>query len=156
MGSSDEIGLLVNRTAVQRWVATLDAPARSRLCPLGTTAGAVIAGTHLIITPEHLDEAAYLGLLFTVLSCVMIGVGVGLLRRDALWLWALGGMACAAAIVAYVISRSIGLPLAADDIGRWADPIGIVALSAEGLFVVLAVMAIRRALRAGAARYPVR
>ncbi len=144
------MGAVVDRVAVDRWVATLDTPVRSPLCPLGAAAGAVIASTHLFITPEHLSEAAYLALLFTVLSCVMIGVSVGLLRRDALWLWVLGCLACALAIIGYVISRTIGLPLAADDIGRWADPVGIVAMTAEAVFVVLAVMAIRRAFRPAA------
>jgi hypothetical protein len=42
-------------------------------------------------------------------------------------------------IVAYVLSRSVGLPQIGDDIGNWLDPLGIAALSAEALTAVPAL-----------------
>jgi hypothetical protein len=123
---------------------TLRTEAHSPLRRAGAALAAVVAATHVLITPEHVAEAAYLAVAFSVLSAAMVGVGVGLLRQDYLWLWVLGGSSCLAAIILYVISRSVGLPLAEDDIGRWADPAGVVALGAEGFFVVLSSMVLVR------------
>jgi hypothetical protein len=53
------------------------------------------------------------------------------------WL-AAGGLA-ASAIAAYAVSRSVGLPLMADDIGDWVNPLGIGALCAEAIAIALSL-----------------
>ena len=55
------------------------------------------------------------------------------------------GVLSALAIAGYVISRSAGLPLIEDHVGDWLAPAGVASLVCEGVLVVLAGSAARRA-----------
>jgi hypothetical protein len=105
----------------------------------------VAAATHVPLVPEHLEEAPYVGVLFLLLSVVCVGLAAAVLvlDRDAVWL--LSGAVCLAAVVAFLASRTVGLPQLGDDVGRWTqDPMGIPALASEGLVVALAALHLRR------------
>jgi len=91
------------------------------------------AAVHLAITEDHLREATYIGVLFIVLSVALCVEAALLVSRDERWVWQAAGITCGLAIAAYVWSRAIGLPQIHDDIGRWTEPLGIVALLSEGL-----------------------
>jgi hypothetical protein len=69
---------------------------------------------------------------------VSAALAAGLLVSDRPIVWSLALASCAAALVTYVVSRSVGLPLADDDIGAWSDPLGVVAAVAELAVVVAA------------------
>ena len=56
-----------------------------------------------------------------------------LVRNDDLRAWAAAAALPAGAIVAFVISRTVGLPQGADDIGNWTEPLGLASLFVEGL-----------------------
>jgi membrane protease YdiL (CAAX protease family) len=45
--------------------------------------------------------------------------------------WAVAGGLALSVIVGYVISRTIGLPNSADDIGNWLEPLGLASLFVE-------------------------
>lgn len=45
-------------------------------------------------------------------------------------------------IVGYLLSRGPGLPSHSDDIGNWAEPLGIVSLVVEGVLLLLALSAL--------------
>ncbi|MDH2445205.1 multicopper oxidase domain-containing protein [Amnibacterium sp. CER49] len=95
----------------------------------------VAAIAHLPVTPSHLREAAYLGVLFVLLELACVALALLLqLRSDRLVALLVAGLG-AAAIIAYVVSRSIGLPLVRDDIGNWADPLGVLSVAAEAAMV---------------------
>jgi hypothetical protein len=63
---------------------------------------------------------------------------------DVRALWAAGSLA-GMLLLGYVISRTVGLPAATDDIGEWAEPPGLVAIVLEGLLVAVASAAAGRA-----------
>jgi hypothetical protein len=96
------------------------------------------AAIHLALVPEHLREAPYAGVLFLALAVGALGLAVVLLVRcdSVAWLAAAGLAAMAAA--AYVISRSVGLPAMADDIGDWLNPLGVAAMVCELAVVAIA------------------
>jgi manganese oxidase len=100
------------------------------------------AAAHVPIAEDHLEEATYIGVLFIALivSCC-VWAALLAVRDDRRAWWGAGGT-CALAIAAYVWSRAIGLPQITDDVGRWTEPLGVVALAAEGVTVALAVAAI--------------
>jgi hypothetical protein len=52
------------------------------------------------------------------------------------WFLTLG--VAAGPILGYVLSRGPGLPNYTDDIGNWAEPLGIISLLVEGLLLILA------------------
>jgi hypothetical protein len=62
-------------------------------------------------------------------------------RARAGWLLSLG--VAAGPIVGYVLSRGPGLPDYTDDIGNWAEPLGVVSLVVEGILLILAAVALR-------------
>ncbi len=90
---------------------------------------------HLITTPHHFEAATYMGWLFLAnfLGSLVAAVGI---YREALWGWLLGVLIAGGAFVLFLISRTIGLPEAAEFVGRWSTW-GIISLIVEGLFVAL-------------------
>lgn len=105
------------------------------------TAGAV----HIPVTPEHLEEAPYIGYLFIALTVVCVLLAVLVLAADSTLVWTLSGAVTALAAGAYLLSRSVALPLMGDDVGNWLEPLGVAAVVFEALTVALAVAALRRA-----------
>jgi manganese oxidase len=100
------------------------------------------AAAHVPVTEDHLEEATYIGVLFILLAAACCIEAVLLVRRDEKRVWLAAALTCAAAVIAYVWSRAIGLPLITDDVGDWTEPIAIVAITAEMLTVLLAVAAL--------------
>jgi hypothetical protein len=120
------------------------APAHHRLgLRLLAVAGVfVAAAAHLPVIPDHLAEAPYIGWSFIVLSVVCISGGIVLLGADSRAAWAATGGACALAVFALLVSRTVGLPQMADDVGQWGDTWAIVSLVSESFVALLAAYAL--------------
>lgn len=103
----------------------------------------VAAATHVPLIREHLEEAPYVGIGFLLLSvaCVALAGVILVVRADAVWL--LSGAICLAAVVAFLASRTIGLPQIGDDVGNWTEPLGFPAVAAELVMVALAAAHLR-------------
>ncbi len=109
---------------------------------------AIVAGlAHVPVTPEHLNEAPYIGVLFIVLTTVCIVLAAALLVWDSPIVWASLGGTCLLAVVAFVLSRTVGLPLIADDIGNWTETLAVVSVLTESGVVILSALALRRTWR---------
>jgi hypothetical protein len=116
--------------------------------PLRWLAAATLVASgivHIPVIPMHLEEAPYIGYLFIALTAVCFALAAAVLLVDSILVWAAGGVVTALAVIAYVLSRTVGLPQIQDDIGNWSEPLGIAAITAETLTVLLAVVALRRA-----------
>ena len=100
------------------------------------------AAAHLPVTGDHLHEALYIGVLFIVLSAACVLTAGALLARDARVVYVAVMVTCAAAIGAYAWSRAAGLPQITDDVGNWAEPLGIVAVTAESAAVLASLAAL--------------
>jgi hypothetical protein len=107
---------------------------------LTTLAGIVLilgVGTiHVVETPTHFEAAIYLGVLFIVNAVGTLVAAVGIFRGAKSWGWTLGALISALSVVAYLLSRIVGLPSYAEVAGRWDDPLGSLAVILEGLFLV--------------------
>jgi hypothetical protein len=103
----------------------------------------VAAGTHIPLIRGHLEEAPYVGWLFIALSVVCIGLAVAILFVDHVGVWLLSAAVCFAAVVAFLASRTVGLPQIRDDVGNWTEPLGIPAVVSEVLMVALAWLHLR-------------
>lgn len=116
----------------------------------------VAAGTHIPLIQAHLEEAPYVGWLFIALSVACIGLAVAVLFVDHVGVWLLSAAVCFAAVVAFLASRTIGLPQIRDDVGNWSDPLGPPAVASEVLMVALAWLHLRNTRPSGshAARTP--
>jgi hypothetical protein len=109
----------------------------------------VAAGTHIPLIQDHLEEAPYVGWLFIALSIVCIALAIAILFVDNVGVWVLSGAVCFAAVVAFLASRTVGLPQIRDDVGNWTDPLGIPAVASEVLMVALAYLHLRNSRPSG-------
>lgn len=93
-------------------------------------------------------DPEYAQILYYVLEVAGVVAAVLLLARATAklgWLLALG--VAAGPIIGYVLTRGPGLPDYTDDIGNWAEPLGVLSLIVEGVLFILAatsLLAFRR------------
>ena len=104
---------------------------------------AATAGLHVALVPEHLREAPYAAALFIALSASCLLLALLIVTWGDRRLWGAGTALVGAAMVAYLLSRSVGLPAMQDDIGDWLNPLGVAALACE---LVGAVICLRAAM----------
>jgi hypothetical protein len=60
---------------------------------------------------------------------------LGIYRGVKSWGWGLGLLVAGGALVAYILSRTIGLPGLEAEPDAWFEPLGLASLIAEGLFI---------------------
>jgi hypothetical protein len=102
-----------------------------------------IALIHLLDAPSKFDETPYQGWLFVILIITSLALADRLVRTDDTRLWAGARHGAGATMVAFVLSRTVGLPGAAADVGEWEEPLAMASLFVEGIVVWLVVMRLR-------------
>lgn len=102
----------------------------------------VTAAAHLYLAPEHLDEMPYIGVLFILGGVGSLVAAVWLFLRDTPLAWGAGGALCAGMLLALILSRTTGLP---DFKEEGLEPLALVCLVVEALFLGLWIHALRRA-----------
>src|SRR4051795_6416058 len=97
----------------------------------------VIGIIHAVEAPGYLDEQVYVGVLF-VLNAIGSFVVAGALAARPGWraAWGLGALIAAGAFVAFVLSRTTGLPSFKEE--GLEGFVGVLSLIAEAAFVFLA------------------
>jgi uncharacterized membrane protein YfcA len=96
----------------------------------------VIGLVHLIDAPDSLEESTIKGVLFLTNFLGALAAAFGIYRNDS-WGWVLGVIIAAGAFVGYIISRTIGMFGLPPD--EWLEPLGVLSLVVEALFVFLFV-----------------
>lgn len=99
---------------------------------------------HVPLIGEHLREAPYVGVLFIALAVVSVVLAVLLVLSDSTLVWSAVVVVMGAALLAFFLSRTVGLPQISDDIGNWTgEAVGLPAITAEALGMVLGLGALR-------------
>ena len=101
-----------------------------------------VALIHFLDFFSKRSETPYLAALYALLMAATVGAGLTLVITGARGAWYVGGAAAALTIVAYVLSRTTGLPASTADIGNWHEPLGQASLFVEGAVVVLSTSAL--------------
>jgi hypothetical protein len=126
------------------------------------TRAALIAGLvgialiHVLQAPEAFAETGYLGALFVGAVVGALGLSALLSRTSDARVVAAAGALAGLILLGYLITRTVGLPAATEDIGEWAEPLGLASMVAEGLVLAVSVGALAgsgpRPRRAGVER----
>jgi hypothetical protein len=113
-----------------------------RLVGAGISLIVIVGLIHLINSPGDLEEGSYTGLLYLANFFGAILAALGIYRGRS-WGWSLGALVAMGAFVGYVISRTVGLPgLPVEE--EWLEPLGVLSLLVEALFVGLYLTAFVR------------
>jgi hypothetical protein len=97
-----------------------------------------VALIHLLDAPGTFQDAPYKGWLYLALIVGCVATAGALIRNSDPRAWAASAaLLSSGAIFAYVLSRTVGLPQGADDIGNWTEPLGMASLFVEGSLVAL-------------------
>lgn len=91
------------------------------------------AAIHMTLVPQHLHEAPYAGALFIALSAAALAIAMLLSAADHDLVWLAAITISLGALIAYFLSRSVGLPSLSDDVGDWANPLGVAAVACEAV-----------------------
>ncbi|MDQ3910984.1 MAG: hypothetical protein M3305_04245 [Actinomycetota bacterium] len=86
---------------------------------------------HLYKAPEHFEADAYIGMLFVANFVGTLVAAVGIYGGARVWGWWLGALICVGAVLAYLASRTVGLPGLEEYVGEWADPLGSLSVILE-------------------------
>lgn len=114
-------------------------PMRSRWRLLAAIGAIGEAAAHIPVTQEHLTEAPYIGVGFVLLTVAGFLLGFLLLTADTPRVWELTLVVSVLALAGYILSRTVGLPQIQDDIGNWAEPLGIVSIITETIMLLTAL-----------------
>jgi hypothetical protein len=98
-----------------------------------------VALIHLLDAPGTFEDQAYKGWLYVGLITGCVLAAAALIRTSDSRAWLAAAALPLGAMTGYVVSRTIGLPGGADDIGNWGEPLGIASLFVEGSLAALAV-----------------
>ncbi len=119
------------------------APALSWWRLVAAPAAVLAAVAHMPILEFHLKETPYIGVGFLLLIVAGLLLSQVLLVADTRAVWTATLVVSSLALLSFVLSRTVGLPLIKDDIGNWADPLGIAALVGESAMLGASLMYFR-------------
>jgi len=120
----------------------LSIPVETLLRPVAIVGLLAIALIHFLDLFDTIKAHAYVGILFIALIVGCLAAAGALLGRRPRRGWMLTGAVAAAPFLAYVVSRSVGLPGAMDDIGNWTQPLGLAAVFVEFLVMAISLRAL--------------
>ena len=103
---------------------------------------AAIAAIHLLDLPGKLKETPYLGVAYLVLIIAALVVMERLFVVASRTDFIAAGVLATAALIAFTINRTLGMPGATDDIGNWLEPLGLLSLAVEAFVLWQAAAAV--------------
>jgi len=104
----------------------------------------VIALIHFIDAPSDFQDATYKGILFLLNGLGALVAVIGIYRQERNWGWLLGILVAGGALVMYVVSRTVGLPIVGVE-SEWFEPLGVLSVITEGLYLIASyVFLVRR------------
>jgi hypothetical protein len=106
-----------------------------------------VAVIHLLDLHGKFQETPYMAWMYVGLIAGSLLTAFGLIWGSDPRAWLAAVLLPLGAIVGYVLSRTVGLPQATDDIGNWGEPLGMVSLLVEGSLVVLGTAVLRDRVR---------
>ena len=113
----------------------------ARLAGIGLLGAIVVI--HLADIRDKFEEVPYLGVGYVLLIAACVAAAGLLAQPNALWHdrgWTIGGATATLTLLGFVLTRTVGLPSARDDIGNWHETLGVWSLITEGAMVLLSAI----------------
>lgn len=101
----------------------------------GTLLILAVGGIHLYLAPAHFAVAAYMGVGFLGNFAASLVAALGIWLGAKNWGWLLGAYVAGGALVAYLVTRSVGIEGFQEAEGNWANAWGTFAMMVEGLYL---------------------
>ena len=120
-----------DRTSVR--AAVRDGIARA-VAAVGLAGFALI---HLLDLPDTMSATPYIGWMYIGLIAAAVTLAGTLAQTSDTRVWVAAGGLVLCTIVAYVLSRTTGLPQSTDDIGNWGQTLGMAMLFTGGSLLAL-------------------
>jgi hypothetical protein len=111
---------------------------------IAVAAIAVIGLIHLWMAGDAFGNATYEGVLFVANGIGALVAAVGVYRSRANWGWMLGALVAGSTLLGYVMSRTVGLPGLPAEPENWFEPLGVVSIVAEVVFLTVFAMTRRQ------------
>ena len=96
----------------------------------------IVGLIHGIDAKDSFSDAIYKGWLFYANGVAAAIAAYGIYHKNN-WGWNLGLLIAAGSFIGYVISRTIGLPYIPAEPDAWFEPLGVAAMIAEALLMVV-------------------
>lgn len=96
----------------------------------------IIGLIHVIDAKDSFSDAVYKGWLFYTNGVAAVIAAYGIYHKRN-WGWDLGLMIAVGSMLGYIASRTVGLPFIPAEPDAWFEPLGVAAMTAEALFVVI-------------------
>jgi hypothetical protein len=122
-------------------------PIARSLAFIAAAALAAVCVVHLLDGPGSLSDHAYIGALELGLAAACAPLAVWLLVRPTGAVWKAALALNLAAVAAFIISRTVGLPGSTDDVGNWGQLLGVINLAVEAIVISAALTAMRLEFR---------
>jgi hypothetical protein len=97
-----------------------------------------IAVVHMLQAPAGFAATFYVGLLFCLAVVVSLVLAAAVAASNDSRAMELAGGFASLVLLLYLISRCFGLPAFTDDVGVWAEPLGLLSMVFEGLVICVA------------------
>ena len=97
---------------------------------------------HLLDSVDTFHETRWLFWAYVLLMAATIVVAGALLHHPDRRAFGAAALVALLPLAGYVVSRTTGLPGADDDIGNWADPLGLASLWVEGAVLLTSAYAL--------------
>jgi hypothetical protein len=105
---------------------------------VAVTALAALIVVHVPVAVQHIREVPYLGVAFYAFVLGAAALLGSLVERSRTTTWCCVLVGAGLALVTYVISRSVGLPGASDDVGDWGNTLGLISVGSELVLLITA------------------
>lgn len=104
----------------------------------------VSALAHTTVVAPGLAETTYMGVLFIGLILADLMLIAALWIRDSPATWTLTAIITGLAFLAYVLSRTVGLPQSSGYIGDWVSGPGLASIASEAVSCIVALWVLTR------------
>ena len=109
---------------------------------LGAALAIAVAQIHFLDVFDKFEENTAQGWMFAASITACLAAVIALVHRSSTLVWLFAGLCGLAPLVGYIVSRTIGLAGATDDIGNWTEPLGLASISAEASLILVSLYAL--------------